>query len=126
MSLAVLLKKERVRRKLSLKELGERLRSPRDPNSPVSPQYLNDIELGRRVPSAELLEQLADFFELDLSYLLALADKGHPDVDRYLRGQPGTGAGVGRVFRRAQQMGFTNWEEVERLIDDQGSRRKKK
>jgi transcriptional regulator with XRE-family HTH domain len=111
-SLGALLRQERTRRKLSLRELGEKLRSARDPNGPVSPQYLNDIEFERRTPSLGLLEQLAAIYGVELDYLLALGLKAHPDVLEYLRQQPGSGSQVAKVFRRARTPGFTDWEQI--------------
>ena len=125
MSLGTFLKQERAKRKISLKELGENLRSPRSEHGSVSPQYLNDIELGRRTPSQELIEQLAKYFDVEVDFLRALGEKGHPDVDAYLRHQPMAGVEVGRLFRRAQKVGFTDWNQLEHIIDSQQPKKKK-
>jgi len=117
------LRDERKKRKWSLKELGERLKSPRDGGS-VSPQYLNDVEMGRRTPSEQILEQLAKLLGKDIAILRAMSERGVPEVDKYLADLPDEGPQVGHVFRKAREVGFTDWGRVERVIT--GHKRKKK
>ncbi len=120
------LREERRKRNWSLKELGEQLRSTRTAGS-VSPQYLNDLEHNRRSPSDELLQQFAKLFDSKLETLQALAQRSLSAVSEYLAGHSAASPEVGRVFRRATEMGFTDWSKVEEMIqkDRKGQRRRK-
>jgi transcriptional regulator with XRE-family HTH domain len=109
----------------SLKELGEKLESPRSKGG-LSPQYLNDLEHGRRTPSEDILKQLATVFKLEVETLRALAKRTSPDVEDYLMRHSGASAGVSRVFRKATAAGFTNWKTVEEFIPRAARTRKKK
>ena len=52
-----------------------------DGGRPISPQYLNDIEHGRRNPSSdEILDQLAKILEIDNDYLKYLTGRFPTDV----------------------------------------------
>jgi transcriptional regulator with XRE-family HTH domain len=119
------LREERKRRKWSLKELGERLKSPRD-GGHVSPQYLNDVEMGRRTPSEQILGQLATLLDKDIAILRAMSERGVPEVDEYLADLPDKGPEVGQVFRKAREMGFTDWGTVQRVIADHAKKKKRK
>ena len=118
------LREERRKKSWSLKELGERLESTRGEGG-VSPQYLNDLEHGRRNPSEELIVQFAKLFHAELETLQAMTQRGLPAVGEYLAGYAATSPEVGRVFRRAAEVGFTDWPEIERLIKESGKRRKR-
>lgn len=120
------LREERRKRSWSLKELGERLRSTRTAGS-VSPQYLNDLEHDRRSPSDELLQQFAKLFDARLETLQALAQRSLTAVSEYLADYSSTSPEVGRVFRRASDVGFTDWSKVEEFIQraSKGKRRRK-
>ncbi len=66
-------------RALSQKELAQRLL--KENGSPISPQYLNDIERDRRnAPSPYLLDQFAAELGLPLDYLHYLAGQLPEDV----------------------------------------------
>lgn len=54
------IKELRKKRGYTLRELGEKL------NFDYS--YLSKVENGRKTPSIELLQQMADFFNVDISY----------------------------------------------------------
>ena len=65
----------------------------------ISPQYLNDIEHGRRNPPGEnIVRQLADTLELELDYLLFLAGRFPSDVLEMPRDQEGIKMAM-RAFR---------------------------
>jgi transcriptional regulator with XRE-family HTH domain len=112
------LREERRKRQWSLKELGEKLRSSRGGKA-VSPQYLNDIEMDRRIPSEELLAQLAVVFDKEVSLLRALCEKGSLEVDEYLSRHPEASSVIGRLFRKAKEHGFADadWESIEAMIN---------
>jgi transcriptional regulator with XRE-family HTH domain len=63
---------------LSLREAAERVK--KEDGSSVSPQYLNDIEHGRRVPSSAVLDGLAKAFGLESDYLHWLAGALPPNL----------------------------------------------
>jgi transcriptional regulator with XRE-family HTH domain len=48
---------------LSLRDLGEKLKDPTS-NTPVSAAFLSDIENGRRFPSDDMIEKLAEIFSV--------------------------------------------------------------
>lgn len=52
----------------------------RDDGSPISPQYLNDIERDRRVPPDYLLRRFAAQLGIDLDYLVFLAGRVPPSM----------------------------------------------
>ena len=106
---------------ISLRELGERVRKP--DGSPFSPQYLNDVEHGRRNPPDEpVIRQLAAALELDSEVLLALAGRDPEAVKEYLAAMPEERATVGRLFRRAREKGFKDWSRLERAMDEEKKR----
>jgi transcriptional regulator with XRE-family HTH domain len=69
---------ERKRRKWSLRELADRV--PSEKGTPVTPQYLNDIEHGRRIPADFVIEGLAKALDLKNDVLFHLAGKFPPDI----------------------------------------------
>ncbi len=77
-----------------------------------APSYLSDIENDRRVPSEDLLEELAKALDLDFDELMAAAGRIGSDADRYLRRTPAAGV----LFRRLSEHNVSP-EALERLID---------
>lgn len=64
---------------LSQKELAAQIM--REDDTPISPQYLNDIEHDRRSPSSDhLVKQFASVLGIDPDYLYYLADRFPEDV----------------------------------------------
>ena len=64
---------------LSQRELAARIL--REDGEPISPQYLNDIERGRRNPPGDrLLRQFAAVLGIDPDYLFSLANRLPEDV----------------------------------------------
>jgi transcriptional regulator with XRE-family HTH domain len=59
--------------RLSQRQLSERIF--RDDGTPISPQYLNDIERDRRVPPDYLLRRFAEQLGMDVEYLVFLAGR---------------------------------------------------
>lgn len=65
---------------LSQKDLAAKIR--KEDGSPISPQYLNDIERDRRNPPSEyIISQLAKELKLSADYLKILAGKLPEDID---------------------------------------------
>jgi transcriptional regulator with XRE-family HTH domain len=79
----------------------------------LSPSYLNDIEFDRRVPSTEVLRQIADRLVLDLDALLAAAGRVGitKDGEQYIRDTPSAGV----LFRRVTDDRLTE-DQLQRLI----------
>jgi transcriptional regulator with XRE-family HTH domain len=76
---------ERLRRLRRKKGVGLKRAAPQ---LGVSYTYLSKIENNRAVPSADLLERIASYYETDKDELLILADKIPDDVRRILRDNP--------------------------------------
>ena len=90
-----------------LKENGE----------PMSPSYLCDIEQGRRKPPAlEMIGRMAELLDGSLDKLMVLAKRTPPDIKEIVQGNKM----LRRVLRRARDVGFKDWKEVERLIETRG------
>jgi transcriptional regulator with XRE-family HTH domain len=70
--------RERKRKTWSLRELADRV--PSEKGSPISPQYLNDIEHERRIPAELVIAGLAKAFGISKDYLFHLAGKLPPDI----------------------------------------------
>jgi len=66
------LKKLRNSRNLTLKELSERVK--------ISQTYLNQMENGAREPTLRMLEKLAKFYGINLSYFFVREEKGEYSV----------------------------------------------
>lgn len=47
----------------------------KEDGKPITPQYLNDIEHDRRVPSPDIVTKLAEILEVDSDYLEYLAGR---------------------------------------------------
>jgi transcriptional regulator with XRE-family HTH domain len=98
---------------LSLRDLAKKLS--------VTASYLSDIENDRRVPSEEVLGELAKVFNLKLDDLMALAGRVGDDGERYLKSHPSAGV----LFRRLtdQRMPEEDLQKVVKYVD--GLRKKK-
>ena len=90
--------KARKNRGVSQRELA--LQIVKEDGTPISPQYLNDIERDRRNPPGDhLLKQLAETLGLDEDYLYFLAGKLPSDM-RSVPGNPKQVARAFKAFRR--------------------------
>jgi len=80
----------------------------------LSPSYLNDIEFDRRVPSHEVLRQIAGRLGLELDALLAAAGRVGitKDDEQYIRENPSAGV----LFRRVTNDRLTEGQ-LKRLLD---------
>jgi transcriptional regulator with XRE-family HTH domain len=66
----------RVEKKLSMRELGEKIG--------ITHSHISKLESGINSPSVELLEKLAQFFDIDISYFFAKDDEGFTKNERDL------------------------------------------
>jgi len=72
--------KARKRLGLTQKQLTERIKRKDLEDTNISPQYLNDIEHDRRVPSTDVILQLASELDLNADYLHFMARKWPEDI----------------------------------------------
>jgi len=86
-------------RSWTLQELAEKVK--KKDGSSVTPQYLNDIEHNRRIPSEEVIDALARVLGLDVDMLRLLAGQQPKDVRDYLEKHPRAADVVAKAFRRA-------------------------
>lgn len=77
----------------------------------ITPSYLCDIENNRRVPSEDVLRQIADLLKLDYDDLMARAGRFGADAIRYMQRTPSAGV----LLRRLAQAKAPR-ETVEKLI----------
>jgi transcriptional regulator with XRE-family HTH domain len=102
-------------RRLTLRQLAEKVR--KEDGQPISPQYLNDIELNRRVPSTYVLQELARELELSQDMLLMLAGAGATVMREYLKEHPQQEEEVIQLFRAAQSRGFKDWQRLRKIVE---------
>jgi transcriptional regulator with XRE-family HTH domain len=114
-SLGDVIHRARRARKLTLRQLAEQV--TKDDGTPVSPQYLNDIELHHRVPTPHVLRELARVLTLDYDTLLASAGAADVVVQEYLKAYPQHAEGIIKLFRVAQQSGFQDWHDLRQRIE---------
>jgi transcriptional regulator with XRE-family HTH domain len=105
-------------RKLTLRQLANQV--TKDDGTPISPQYLNDIELHHRVPTPHVLRELARVLELEYDVLLALAGAADVVVREYVASHPEHAEAIIRLFRAAQQQGFEDWERLREIVEREG------
>jgi transcriptional regulator with XRE-family HTH domain len=104
------IKQARQARRLTLRHLVDQVM--KEDTTPVSPQYLFDIEVHHRVPAPHVLRELARVLELEYDTLLALSGGADVVVREYLQRPREAAAAVIRFFRAAQQRGFDDWDQV--------------
>jgi transcriptional regulator with XRE-family HTH domain len=105
-------------RQLTLRQLAEQV--TKEDDMPISPQYLNDIELHHRVPTPHVLREFARVLELDVDTLLALAGAADVVVREYVASHPEQTEAVIRLFRAAQQRGFEDWHQLREIVERKG------
>jgi transcriptional regulator with XRE-family HTH domain len=101
-------------RRWSLRQLAAQVH--KEDRTPISPQYLNDIELNRRIPAPHVLRELAHLLALDEDHMLMLAGGGEAVVREYFETHREREEAVVELFRTAKQQGFQDWEHLTRLI----------
>src|SRR5687767_259296 len=102
MSFGSVISDARRRRQISQKELASRVK--KEDGTPISPQYLNDLERDRRNPPNEhLLSQLASELDLAPEYLYYVAGTFPDDLKSAGAAPPDPKrvAAAFRAFRRA-------------------------
>lgn len=103
----------RLEKNYSLRQLAAKVR--KEDGSSISPSYLHDIENNNRIPSANIVVQIAKELAYDADKLLALAEKISPEAEKLLKEQPA----AGELLRKARETGFTDWETLKKFVDKQ-------
>ena len=93
-----LIREQRVAMGLSQKDLVAKIRKVT--GEAISPQYHNDIEFGRRVPSETLIAQYAQQLGLPKDALLLAAGIAPPDLQQLATEQPQQAVKLLKAFRK--------------------------
>ena len=112
-----IINQERRARRWSLRQLAAQVH--KEDGTPISPQYLNDIELNRRIPAPHVLRELAQLLELDEDHMLMLAGGGEAVVRKYFETHREREEAVVDLFRKAKQRGFKDWERLTRIVQSE-------
>jgi transcriptional regulator with XRE-family HTH domain len=102
-------------RRLTLRRLADQV--TKADGTPISPQYLFDIEVHHRVPAPHVLCGLARMLELDYDTLLVLAGAADTVVRDYLEEHPQHTEAAVKFFRAAQRQRFEDWEHLRQHIE---------
>lgn len=87
---------------LSQKDLAARIR--KEDGTPISAQYLNDIEHDRRnAPTGTLLDEFARELKLDKDFLTLVAGTLPEDLQREVAKSPEKAAEAIKAFRRTMR-----------------------
>lgn len=103
-TLGEIIREARTGRGMKLRELARRVER--------TPSYISDIENDRRVPSEDVLRQIAEVLELDFEDLMAHAGRFGSDAEKYLRRSPAATT----LFRRMHEQNLSE-EEIRQLMD---------
>jgi transcriptional regulator with XRE-family HTH domain len=113
-TLGQLLRQARQQHGLSLRQAA--LQIHRKDGTPISPQYLHDLEHDRRRPSFGILQELIRVLGLDDLEVLAHVGNAEAIIRAYLRERPNCEPAIIHLFLTAQQQGFAAWERLTRQI----------
>jgi len=80
----------------------------------VSPTHLSDVENNRRIPSEELLSQIAKHLGLELDDLLAAAGRVPADTLRFIEKHPEAIS----LFRKVTALQPKDFKALERAAED--------
>ena len=108
-----ILREARVKKGVSLRSFASELS--------ITPSYLSDIENDRRIPSEDVLQELATRLNLDFDDLMARAGRFGENAERYLKNQPT----AVKLFRRISESNLDE-EELRQLLKtvEDGSKEK--
>lgn len=85
----------------------------------VSPTHLSDVENDRRVPSEELLSEIADRLNLDLDKLMAAAGRVPEDTRRFIENNPEAIS----LFRKVSALRPDELKKLGKKADDMARKR---
>ena len=100
---------------MKLREIARRLE--------LAPSYISDIENDRRVPSEEVLRQLATELSVEFDELMSLAGRVGNEAEKYLKRSPAATT----LFRRIHERNFSD-DDIKDLLKnvDRISKRKER
>lgn len=104
------IKQLRLEKNFGVREFAKMIK--KEDGTPISPSYLVDIEKNNRVPSADIIERMAEVLGYDTDKLFSLAQKIPPENEKYLKENPALGV----LLRKAKEVDL-DWKEVEKLIE---------
>jgi transcriptional regulator with XRE-family HTH domain len=113
--LGEVVKQARQARRLTLRRLADQV--TKEDGTPISPQYLFDIEVHHRVPAPHVLCELERVLALDYDTLLALVGAADTVVQDYLEEHPQHIEAVIQFFRVAQRQRFEDWDHLRQHIE---------
>jgi transcriptional regulator with XRE-family HTH domain len=97
------LRDARIKKGVSLRSLAAELK--------ITPSYLSDIENDRRIPSEDVLQQLANLLNLNFDDMMAQAGRFGEEAERYLKQQPT----AVKLFRRISESNLDE-EDLKKLL----------
>jgi transcriptional regulator with XRE-family HTH domain len=109
-----MIKQARLKRQWTLRQLADQV--SKDDGTPISPQYLFDIETHHRIPTPHVLSEFARVLGLEYDALLASAGLADVVLREYLAEHPQQIEAVIRLFRAAQREGFEDWERLGQIV----------
>jgi transcriptional regulator with XRE-family HTH domain len=109
------LQQARLSAKLGLRELAKK--------AGIAPSYLSDIENDRRVPSEDVLKNLARHLDLEVEELLGRAGRMGGLVERYVQREPAAGV----LFRKIAEkhLDGDQLDELMKRADELASKKPK-
>ena len=110
MTFGRMITERRMALRITLAGLGRRL--AKQDGSPVSAQYLHDIQNDRRLPGPAVLASLARVLEIPVDHLGALAGICPANVLAYLADHHDAAPAVARLFQRAKAARFSSWDAI--------------
>jgi transcriptional regulator with XRE-family HTH domain len=113
--LGEVVKQARHARRLTLRCLADQVM--KEDGTPISPQYLFDIEVHHRIPAPHVLRELARVLALDYDTLLALSGAADTVVRDYLEEHPQHTEAVIKFFRAAQRQRFEDRDHLRQRIE---------
>ena len=99
------LKALRSEKRMGVRELGRAVG--------ISAMHISNLEKGKSMPSAELVEKLAAELEGDLDELLHLADQIDPAVVDVIQSQP---QDIPSFLRSAKNLTPEQWEKLQKQV----------
>jgi transcriptional regulator with XRE-family HTH domain len=111
----------RKKKRYSIREFAKKVM--KEDGEPMSASYLCDIEQGRKKPpSLEVIRRMAELLGAKVDDLVVLARRTPPDIKEIVQGSPE----VRRMLRKARELGFRDWKQVEKLIEMTRARKSKR
>ena len=114
-SFGSLLKILRAEKRMGVRELGRAVG--------ISAMHISNLEKGKSMPSAELVEKLAAELEGDLDHLLHLADQIDPAVVDVIQSNPQV---VPSFLRSAKNLTPEQWEKLQKQVMKMAKENEKK